>query len=81
MPNNEQGLAIARSLKVFQENLRKSGPEMLAGYTLIAAILICGGIGLALDRWLGTSPWILVGGLLLGIVVGFFELARIVWRQ
>jgi len=80
MTNKEQGLAIARSLKVFQENLRKSGPEMLAGYTLIAAILICGGIGLALDHWLGTSPWILVGGLLLGIVVGFFELARIVWR-
>ena len=54
---------------------------MLAGYTLIAAILVCGGIGFGLDRWLGTEPWLLVGGLLFGIVVGFFELARIVWRQ
>jgi ATP synthase protein I len=53
---------------------------MLAGYTLIAAILVSGGIGFALDRWLGTWPWFLVGGLLFGIVVGFFELARIVWR-
>ena len=45
-----------------------------------AAICLCGGIGWVMDRWLGTAPWLLVGGLLLGIVVGFFELARIVWR-
>lgn len=54
---------------------------MVAGYTLIAALLLCGGTGFVLDRWLGTSPWLLVGGLIAGLVVGFFELARIVWRK
>lgn len=81
MANEERGPAFARSLRLLQENIRKSGPAMLAGYTLIAAIFLCGGIGFALDAWLGTSPWLLVIGLLLGIVVGFFELARIVWHS
>lgn len=80
MGHDESGPAFARSLRLLQENLRRSGPAMMAGYTLIAAIFLCGGIGWVMDRWLGTAPWLLVAGLLLGIVVGFFELARIVWR-
>ncbi len=81
MLDNERGLFLARSLRFMQESLRRSGPEMVAGYTLIAAIMVLGGIGYALDVWCGTSPWILVTGLLLGLIVGFFELARIVWRK
>jgi hypothetical protein len=80
MPDEDRGM-LARSMRILQENLRNSGPVMTAGYTLIAAILVSGGIGFALDRWLGTWPWFLTGGLLFGVVVGFFELARIVWRQ
>ena len=64
-----------------QEALRKSGPEAVAGYTLLAAILVLGGIGYALDKWRGTSPWFLVTGLFLGIIVGFLELAKIIWRK
>ena len=51
-----------------------------ASYTLIGAI-ICLEHGYAIDEWRGTSPWFLLGGLLLGIVVGFYELAKTVWRQ
>jgi F0F1-type ATP synthase assembly protein I len=64
-----------------QENLRKSGPAAVAGYTLIAAILVFGGAGYAIDAWRGTSPWFLIAGLMLGIIVGFFELAKIIWRK
>jgi F0F1-type ATP synthase assembly protein I len=53
----------------------------MASYTLIGAIILFGGIGYALDLWLGTSPGGLLGGLLLGIVVGFYELARTVWPR
>jgi F0F1-type ATP synthase assembly protein I len=77
----EQELFLAKSLRYMQESLRKSGAAAAAGYTLLAAILIFGGIGYALDAWRGTSPWFLVGGLLLGIVVGFFELAKIIWHK
>ena len=54
---------------------------MSASYTLIGAILVLGGIGYALDAWLGTSPWCLLVGLLLGIIVGFYELAKTVWGR
>ncbi len=81
MPKNEQGLFLERSLKYLQENLRRSGPAAAAGYSLMGAILLLGGIGYALDAWRGTSPWFLLSGLLLGLVVGFLELARIVFRK
>ena len=29
-----------------------------------------------LDGRLGTRPWLLVGGLVLGIVVGFYEIVK-----
>jgi F0F1-type ATP synthase assembly protein I len=80
MPDENQGQALARSLRLLQENLKRAGPAMMSGYVLIAAILICGGGGYLLDAWLGTEPWLLVGGLLLGIAVGFVQLARIVWH-
>ena len=81
MPESEQGLFIARTLKYLQENLRRAGPAAAAGYTLIGAIGLLGGIGYALDSWRGTSPWFLLTGLLLGVVVGFVQLAKIVFRK
>jgi F0F1-type ATP synthase assembly protein I len=54
---------------------------MGAGYTLIGAIVLLGGLGYAVDEWQGTSPWFLLGGLFLGLVVGFYELAKIIWRR
>jgi F0F1-type ATP synthase assembly protein I len=81
MPESEQGLFIARTLKYLQENLRRAGPAAAAGYTLMGAIALLGGIGYALDAWRGTSPWFLLAGLLLGVVVGFVELAKIVFRK
>jgi F0F1-type ATP synthase assembly protein I len=81
MSEKERELFLARSLRYMQESIRSSGPAVVAGYTLIGAILLLGGIGYALDAWLGTSPWFLIAGLLLGLIVGFFELAKIIWRK
>jgi F0F1-type ATP synthase assembly protein I len=75
------GLFSARSLRYLQENLRRSGPAIAASYTLIGAIVLLGGVGYALDLWRGTSPWFLVAGLLLGVIVGLYELARTVWPK
>lgn len=79
MPEQKRGLA--RSLKVFQDTVVSSGPAAGASYTLIGAIILLGGIGYAVDRWRGTSPWFLLGGLALGLIVGFYELARAVWGK
>ena len=71
---------LARSFRYLQENVRKSGPAAAASYTLIGAIILLGGIGYAIDEWRGTSPWFLLGGLLLGLIVGFYDLAKTVFR-
>jgi F0F1-type ATP synthase assembly protein I len=67
-------------LKALQANIMSSGPAAAVSYTLIGAIVLFGGIGYALDGWLDTSPWCLFGGLILGFIVGFYELARTLWR-
>ena len=53
----------------------------MSGYTLIGAIVLFGGAGYAADRWLHTAPWLLIGGLFVGIAVGFYELAKAVWPR
>lgn len=72
--------SFARSMQYLQDNIRRSGPAASASYTLIGAIMLLGGIGYAIDHWRGTFPGFLLGGLVLGLVVGFFDLARTVWR-
>jgi F0F1-type ATP synthase assembly protein I len=81
MPKDESESFISRSSRSFQENVEKSGSAAGASYTLIGAIILLGGIGYVLDRWLGTSPWFLLGGLIAGLVVGFYGLARTVWHK
>ena len=53
----------------------------MGSYTLIGAIMLLGGIGYAVDWWRGTSPWFLLAGLALGLIVGFYELARAVFKR
>jgi F0F1-type ATP synthase assembly protein I len=69
------------SLKALQSAISRSGPAATVSYTLIGAILLLGGIGYALDEWRGTSPWGLFGGLVLGLIVGFYELAKTLWKS
>jgi F0F1-type ATP synthase assembly protein I len=70
---------LARSFKYLQDNVRRSGPAAAASYTLIGGIVLFGGIGYALDQWRGTSPAFLLGGLSLGLIVGFYDLAKTVF--
>jgi F0F1-type ATP synthase assembly protein I len=70
---------LARSARALQNSAEQAGPAAGAGYTLIGAILLLGGIGYAVDYWRGTSPWFLLGGLLLGVAVGMYELAKTVF--
>jgi F0F1-type ATP synthase assembly protein I len=82
MAENDRNEGLLRnSTRALQETLERSGPAAGASYTLIGAIIVLGAAGYGLDRWLGTSPWCLLGGLLLGIVVGMWELSKVVWHK
>ena len=80
-PPKQRGFSMARAARALQENVARSGPVAGASYTLIGAILLLGGIGYFLDGRLGTRPWLAVTGLLLGIVVGFYELIKTTWPR
>ena len=63
-------------LGAFQETVEKAGPAAAASYTLIGAVVGLGAIGYGIDYWRGTFPWCTAIGLLLGMVVGFYELIK-----
>lgn len=56
---------------------RKSGIAYAAAIALFASVLSFLGVGWLLDRWLGTSPWFLVVGIVLGSGFGLYEFVRI----
>jgi ATP synthase protein I len=56
---------------------RKTGFAYAAGLTLFAMVAAFTGVGYLLDRWLGTDPWGLVGGIVLGSAAGLFQFVRL----
>jgi len=56
---------------------RKSGLAYAAALSLFAAVVSGLIAGWLLDRWLGTAPWLLVAGIVLGAAAGFYEFIRI----
>jgi F0F1-type ATP synthase assembly protein I len=81
MPRDEPSGWLSRSVKALQQNVGNAAPAAMASYTLIGAIVLLGGLGYAVDTWRGTSPWGLMTGLLVGLAVGFYELAKAVWHR
>ena len=60
-----------------QEENRKAGFAYAAGITLVAVVVTFCGLGYLLDRWLGTDPWLLIAGIVLGSAAGLFEFVRL----
>ena len=81
-PQQDGGNFLERSTESFQENVTKAAPVAAASYTLIGAIMLFGLVGYGIDRWRGGSGHgFLIAGLLLGIIVGFVDLAKVVWKR
>ena len=55
---------------------RKSGIAYGAAISLFAAVAAFLALGWMLDRWLGTKPWLLVAGIVLGSAAGFYQFVR-----
>jgi len=63
-----------------KETGRKSGVVYAAVLSLCFSILGFLFIGWMLDRWLETSPWLVVGGIVLGTIAGFLQFIRLMSR-
>ena len=59
---------------------RKSGIMYAAALAIFFSVLTFFGLGWFLDKWLGTSPWMVVGGIVLGSALGFYEFVRLLSR-
>lgn len=64
-----------------QDSVRNSASVAGAAYTLVGALLLGAVVGRAIDVWRDTSPWGLVIGLFLGVIIGFYELIRTVYQK
>lgn len=56
--------------------IRQLGALSGVGLTLVISTVLGFWGGHVLDRWLGTAPWLMLVGLLLGIASGFVNLFR-----
>ncbi|MCI0371931.1 MAG: AtpZ/AtpI family protein [candidate division NC10 bacterium] len=56
--------------------VRQVGVLSGVGLTLVISTVLGLWGGYALDRWLGSAPWLMLVGLLLGIASGFVNLFR-----
>ncbi|HEV7745050.1 MAG TPA: AtpZ/AtpI family protein [Pyrinomonadaceae bacterium] len=60
-----------------EETTRKGGIAYAAGLVLFSSVVLLSGVGWLLDRWLGTKPWLLVVGTVLGAALGFYQFIRL----
>ena len=51
-------------------------PALRVGTDLVAGVAVGAFIGWALDRWLGTQPWLMVVFFVLGAAAGFYNIYR-----
>ena len=59
------------------ESIRRSGMAWSAGIAFFAAVVFMLILGWGADVLLGSSPWGIVGGIILGSIIGFVQFFRI----
>jgi len=67
----------AKDVRHRRSALRGLDDASVMGVELVSATLTWAGIGWLLDRWLGTAPWFLAVGALVGNAAGIY----LVWLR
>ena len=73
----EVQIDILENFKSFQNIVKQSGPAAAASYGLIASILIFTYFGWIIDRKIDSSPFAILIGMLLGMIIGFYHLIKV----
>lgn len=77
---NRHELMERGAVEAMQSSLDRDATAIGACYALIGAIMLLGGAGFVADRYFGTAPWCLLAGLVAGLSIGFYQLARVLRR-
>ncbi|HIN01974.1 MAG TPA: AtpZ/AtpI family protein [Candidatus Marinimicrobia bacterium] len=80
-PKSRSGFDIGQSLTYFQKIVKESGPAASASYTLLASVLVFTLLGWYIDSSSGTKPMGILVGLGIGLITGFYHLAKTIWKH
>jgi len=75
--SNEMLFQTTAEPESIADTARKSGLAYGAAITLFGSVVIMLILGWFADLLFGTEPWGIVGGIVLGAVIGFFQFFRI----
>ncbi len=70
-----------RSSNTFRDSFREAGPYLTLGLELGFTMIAWSVIGYLLDRWLETTPWLTLAGVLVGMASLFIQLFRAAKRS
>jgi F0F1-type ATP synthase assembly protein I len=60
------------TVAIMSQDSRRRAPAVGSlGFILVALVVLCTVLGYFLDRWLGTTPWLMVAGVFVGGGLGF----------
>jgi len=79
--NKKPDTTFADSFRYLQKMVQDMGPAAGASYSLIAAILLLGGLGLLGDRYFNTEPVLMLIGIGIGMVDGLYDIAKVVFGK
>jgi F0F1-type ATP synthase assembly protein I len=68
---------IAYTPETTEENIRQGGLAWSAGIVFFGSVAFMLFLGWLADLLLGSSPWGIVGGIVLGSIIGFIQFFRI----
>lgn len=75
--SNENFVISEAKPETMAETVRQSGLAWSAGIAFFAAVVFMLVLGWGADVLLGTSPWGIVAGIVLGSIIGFVQFFRI----
>jgi len=65
-----------RKASSLADTVRTLGPLTSVGISFVLAIVMGAGIGLALDKWLGSTPWAFLVFFAIGVAAGILNVYR-----
>lgn len=66
----------SKAQKAVGDTMRQSATAMELPFTIVGAIIVPGFLGYLADKWLHTSPWLMILGGALGFVSSLVDIAR-----